>query len=337
MKPLLALCLALGIPTACHAELERAAFIGLSASVLKIEALRTQGGYSLGSGVVVRANKVVTNCHVTRDAAEIHVQRGGVRWRVVSQAVDADHDLCVLYTPGVQAAVVQMGSSARVRVGQQVNALGYTGGLEMQNSPGDVVALHRHDNGLVIQSTNWFNSGASGGGLFDDDLRLVGILTYRLRGGAVHYFAAPVEWLMPMIDDDKRFVPVQPIPASALAYWQMPVALQPNFLRAALLERDSNWTELETLSAQWLRSDAEDAEPWYLHGMALEKLNRLPDAQSALERSVKIEPAFGDAWFRLGLLYTRLGQADLARSVLSRLYNLKSDLARTLAVAIDKL
>ena len=336
MKHLLALSLCLGMAAPSHAEIDRASFIGLGASVLKIEVLRTQGGYSLGSGVVVRPTKVVTNCHVTRDAAQIHVVRGSARWLVESQAVDVDRDLCVLHTPGIKASAVKLGRSADLKLGQEVLALGFTGGLGIQNSPGGVVALHRHDTSRVIQSSNWFSSGASGGGLFDEELRLVGILTYRLRGGAAHYFAAPVDWLNAMLDDSTRYLPVKPIAANLVPYWQKPVAMQPRFLRAALLERDGQWTELETLAAQWARSDADDAEPWYLHGTALAQLSRLPEAQRAFERSVVIEPGFSEAWFKLGLVHARQGQLDGARAARARLENLKSDLAAKLGQAIDK-
>lgn len=336
MKHLLALCLSVGVAGHARAEIDRASFVRLGSSVLKIEVLREQGGYSLGSGVVVRPDKVVTNCHVTRDAAKIHVLRGGLRWLVEAQAVDVEHDLCVLQAPGIKAAAVAIGRSADLKVGQAVTALGYTGGLGIQSSPGDVVALHRHDASQVIQSTNWFSSGASGGGLFDDDLRLVGILTYRLRGGAAHYFAAPVEWLNPLLDDTTRFLPVKPIAGNLLAYWQKPPTMQPRFLRAALLERDSNWTGLEALATQWAGLDADDAEPWYLQGVALTQLDRPTDAQLALERSLALEPAYSEAWFRLGLLHVRQGQLEKARLARSRLDELKSDLAPQLGQAIDK-
>lgn len=337
MKSLLALCLFAGLVASSHAEPDRAGVIGLAASVLKIEVQRTQGGYSLGSGVVVRPNKVVTNCHVTRDAARIHVLRGGARWVVESQAIDVDRDLCVLHAPGIKAGVVTMAHSADVKVGQAVIALGFTGGLGIQNSAGDVVALHRHDRSNVIQSSNWFSSGASGGGLFDDELRLVGILTYRLRGGAAHYFAAPVDWLHALLDDSARYVPVAPIASHLLAYWQKPVAMQPNFLRATLLERDGHWSELEALASQWASADADDAEPWYRLGVALEQTGRLPDAQRALERAVSIEPASSDTWFRLGLVHARQGQMEQAHAARVRLETLKSKLAPKLGQLIGKL
>lgn len=319
-----------------HAEVDRAAFIRLSASVLKVEAIRAQGGYSLGSGVVVAPGMIVTNCHVTRDARQVHVLRGGARWRVESQASDPEHDLCALRVPGMKAEAVELGSTGTLRIGQSVTALGYTGG-GMQSSSGIVVGLHRLDGSSVVRSSNWFNSGASGGGLFDDDLNLVGILTFRLRGGESHYFAAPVEWLQALLADRTRYREIKPLEASEIAFWQKPIDTQPNFLKAAILERNRDWLGLETLALEWARTAANDPEPWYLRGVALDHMNRLSDARQALERSVAIEPAFSEAWFRLGMVLTRLRLAAQAHVALERLQALKSGLALELANAIDQI
>jgi serine protease Do len=279
--------------TPSWADIDRAALIGLSASVLKIEALRVQGGFSLGSGVVVAPEKIITNCHVTRDALKVNVLRGGVRWLAEAQRSDIDHDLCLLRVPGLQGRVVALGRSDQLKPRQAVTALGYTGGLGLQNSPGEVLALHRFDGSHVIRSSNWFNSGASGGGLFDDDLRLVGILTFRLRGGEAHYFAAPAEWLVTMLETPSAaaYHDVMPDRSQQLAYWQRPFVEQPRFLKAALLQRDDQWRELESLAVEWARDDASDPEPWYLMGVALARMDRLPEAQRALDCSRAAGPA----------------------------------------------
>ncbi len=287
------------------AEIDRAAFVALSASVLQVEALRGQGGFGLGSGVVVGPERIVTNCHVTRDAREIRIVRGGVRWRVQAQAADVVHDLCVLRVPGLAAQPVRIGRANRLAIGQSVTALGYTGGIGLQNSAGEVHALHRMDGAVVVQSTNWFTSGASGGGLFDDELRLVGILTFRLRGGEAHYFAAPAEWLAPLLDERIEERPVEPLPAEAIAYWQRPLESQPEFLRAAVLERDGNWAALWPLATAWTRADETDPEPWYLLGVALDRLDRHPDAQQALECSLALAPGYVPARRRLARIDPR--------------------------------
>ena len=318
MKRLVAVAVWALAAMSARGEVERVALLGLSASVLKIEARRVQGGYALGSGVVVATETVVTNCHVTRDALTVSVLRGGVRWVADSQRSDVNHDLCLLHVPGLQAKVVALGRTERLATGQTVTAIGYTGGLGMQNSKGEVLGLHRLDGGRVIRSSNWFSSGASGGGLFDADLRLVGILTFRLRGGEAHYFSAPAEWLQAMLDapDADGYSAVQPDRSPQRPYWQRPVFDQPRFLKAALLQRDDRWPELASLATEWAHADANDPEPWFLMGVALDQMDRLPEALRALECSLAIEPGSAAARARLAPLYVRqalAAQANRAR------------------------
>jgi tetratricopeptide (TPR) repeat protein len=184
-----------------------------------------------------------------------------------------------------------------------------------------VLALHRYDSSHVIQSSNWFSSGASGGGLFDQNLHLVGILTFRLRGGDAHYFAAPAEWLRAMLDvpGEEGYSEVVPDRSQRLAYWQRPVSDQPKFLQAALLQRDEQWPELEAMAVDWARADASDFEPWYLMGVALAQMNHLPEAEHALKCSLAIEPASTAAWAWLAPVYRRQGQAERAAQIQLRL------------------
>lgn len=287
LPSLLALLPLLAAQAPARAALDQAAYVSLAASVLRVEAPRQRGGYALGSAVALEPDKVVTNCHVTREALEVHILRGGLRYPARWQASDIGRDLCLLDVPGLGARPVALGKAAALSVGQAVTALGYTGGVGIQNSTGQVVQLHRHDGGRVIQSSNFFNSGASGGGLFDDEGRLVGILTFRLRGGEAHYFAAPVEWVAQMLSDTQRgsFRKVMPLDSQQLPYWQAGTTNQPRFLQAAVLVRNDRWPELEALARDWLRAEPDDAEPWQLLATALARQGRADEAGAALERA----------------------------------------------------
>ena len=322
------LLLALLLAPPLRAEVDRAGLVMMGASVLKIEVKQPQRGYGLGSGVVVGSERVVTNCHVTQGGSEVHVLRGGVRWAVAAQARDPEHDLCVLRVPGLRAQGVPLGRADALRLGQPVTTIGFTGGAGIQHSAGVVVALHRHDGGRVIQSSNGFNSGASGGGLFDDQLRLVGVLTFRLRGGAQHYFSAPAEWLQPLLDDESRYQPLAEPAAPMVAYWQRLLAEQPNFLRAAALERERNWPELQALAADWSRSETTDPAPWALQGLALARLGRLPEAQGALERSLDLEPGSATTWYQLGQVLLQQGRTEALAPVRRSLQALEPALAQ---------
>lgn len=215
------------MPTA-RAAMDRAELVRIGASVMRVEAARARGGFALGSAVVVGDGLAVTNCHVTREAIAVDLVRGELRWRARAQAADVGHDLCLLRAEGLPARAVPLGRAEELQRGQPVVALGFTGGVLLQNSPGEVISLHRLDGAPVVRASNRFSSGASGGGLFDSAGRLVGILTFRQRGGA--YFAAPSEWLQRLIEHG-AFHEVAPLPATERAYWEQPQADQPRFLR----------------------------------------------------------------------------------------------------------
>lgn len=317
---------------AAASGMDRERLVELTASVLKIEVHRAQGGYSIGSGVVVDADRIVTNCHVTRDADAVYVVRGGARWRAERQQARTDLDLCVLRVPDMQGRPVALGLRDVLAVGDEVVGLGYTGGTGLFISEGQVFRLHRYAGARIVQATSGFSSGASGGGLFDASMRLVGILTFRLRGGEAHYYAVPVAWLVPLLEtpDPATESEIHPMGANARPFWQAPASEQPAFLVAAALEQNSQWLPLLSVATDWAGHDTGDAEPLYLRGLALEQLGRLADARAALEQALQIEPDLPQAIHRLGLVLVRQGELDRAASLLDRLRARQPQLAQDL-------
>lgn len=276
------------------AQLEREALVRLGASMVRIEAPRDGGGgLAFGSGVAVARDTVVTNCHVTRDARRIVAIHGGVRHDVTEQASDLPHDLCLLRAPGLGAVPAGLGRSAALASDQPLTALGYTGGAGLQASAGAVIALHRLDGARVIQSSNFFASGASGGGLFDDSGRLVGVLTFRLRGGQSHYFAAPAEWVQQLLDAAERgaFAKVTPLARQPASYWEAHESARPRFLEAAALTHAMRWADLQQRARAWLRAEPDHAEPWVALGMALVRLGQAADGRQAFECALRLDAA----------------------------------------------
>lgn len=297
-------------------------------SMVKIEAVNRQGGYHLGSGVVVAPGKVVTNCHVTRQAVRVNVLWGGLRYLAARQSADSHHDLCVLHAPQIEVQPAKLGMGRALRAGEPIQAAGFVGGMGLKALDGEVAALHRLDGGNVIQSNTEFTSGASGGGLFTTEAELIGILTFRLRGGKAHYFSTPIAWLMPLMQD--AGVKVAPL-VDAVAFWEArEAAALPYFLQVAPLEAGQQWEQLLRLSEQWAGAERNNPEPWFAKADAYAQLKREPDAIIALQRAVQVDPSFELGWYRLAQLYAASCQAEQLRRTVLELERLRSRLSNRL-------
>lgn len=308
-----------GLATAVPAQAlpERGRFVGLSASVLKVEARRAQGGFSLGSAVVLAPQQVVTNCHVVQDAAGIQVLRNGARWDARLEAAAPARDLCLLRVPQLQGEPVALRPASELGAGEPLASLGYTGGAGLQFSAGRLHSWHRHEAGRVLQVTNGFTSGASGGGLFDAQGRLVGILTFRLRGGAQHYFAAPSEWVATLLSAAPAAVALPTaVPAAAEPpYWQRRGAVQPDFLQAGELAQRGDWARLQALAQPWAGRTPDDPDPWaWLAQAALGRADA-EQARQAAQRALALESHWLPALQALAQAELRLGRQEAARRI----------------------
>jgi serine protease Do len=332
VRSLLALLALAAAAVADADDLDRTRIMPLAHSVLKVEVIKESGGYSLGTGVSVAPGKFVTNCHVTREAKKVAVVRGGVRWPAVAELSDQEYDLCVLDVPDLkEVAPVPLANARDLKMGQVVAAMGFTGGVGLQVHSGLISGLHRLNGSNVIQTTTAFTSGASGGALFDGQGRLVGILTFRLRGTNAYYFSAPIDWIVTRIANADSYREIAPL-SGGDAFWARPLDSLPYFMQATSLEADGKWDELVKLTEKW--SDAEDsnAEPWFVRGHAYTKLDRREGAVKAYRKAVSLSPEFGQAWFNLGVAYFGLGERDEVQRVLAVLRGLDRDLADELSV-----
>jgi S1-C subfamily serine protease len=160
-----------------------------------------------GSGFVWdEQGRVVTNYHVISGAQEAMVRLGDQRsFRARLVGASPDHDIAVLQidVPDALPPPIAIGSSAELRVGQSVLAIGNPFGLDHTLTTGIVSALNREveneTGGIiedVIQTDAAINPGNSGGPLIDSAGRLVGINTmiYSPSGAYAGVgFAVPVD------------------------------------------------------------------------------------------------------------------------------------------------
>jgi S1-C subfamily serine protease len=166
--------------------------------VLAAGAKRGEG--SLGSGVIIAPLEVVTNCHVVNKASRIVIVQGSVERNAKLRYEDSGRDLCQLRLDDAfpQGKVVEVRSAdVELEVGQQVFAIGSPRGLEHTLTRGIISALREvvKDTGKYIQTDAAVSPGSSGGGLFDDQGRLIGLTTFIKRDSQGLNFAIPAQWI----------------------------------------------------------------------------------------------------------------------------------------------
>jgi hypothetical protein len=296
---------------------------------LRVEAPTEGGRVKVGTAVTVAPGVVVTNCHVTRDAVSVRVAKRAGRWPVEGQFADAEHDLCFLSVPTWPGRPVLFGEPDSVRMYQPVVAMGYTGGADVSMSPGEITGLHAFEGARIIQSTSSFSSGASGGALLDPEGRLVGVLTFRLRGNVDHYFSVPASWVtahLPIAAGQFRPVGV----LTGRAFWEADPCCVPYFMRVSALQTHAKWPELLLLADEWIVADPSDADAWFARGIAQSRLRHSRDAAEALERTVSLAPRKAEAWFELGAAGMATGNAEAVKRALDALGGLDAGLAQKL-------
>ncbi len=270
--------------------------------VLKIEVVQNDGSQDVGSGVVIASQRVVTNCHVVRNARKITVFRGVESWPAAMESGDEYRDLCFLSVPGFVGRAASMAPPDEIRVGTPVYAVGYSGG-QFKISAGFVKGLYvcACDGGKVIRVSAPFEPGASGGGLFDPRGRLLGILTFKAVSGGDFHFAVPVGW-MRMLGDE----PSLGIMSGKGGFWQNVTTSSNYFLVACDLNSKKDWPALLKLSLDWTRQEPYNPEAWMSLGRAQLNESQKEAAVQDFQEVLELDSTHADAKWELQKLELEL-------------------------------
>ena len=169
---------------------------------------------SAGSAVVIDpAGYLVTNFHVVDAVAEINVQfNDGRITEPEIVGVDAETDLALLRVDMKDIAAIPLSSSAQLRVGDVVLAIGNPYGLSKSVTQGIISATGRCEVDLntfenYIQTDAAINAGNSGGALINVRGELIGINTAVLQqdsGTEGIGFAIPVDLVRGVVEELKK-------------------------------------------------------------------------------------------------------------------------------------
>ena len=156
----------------------------------------------LGSGVIVSADGyIITNNHVVEQADEITVTLADGKTELKAKKIgtDAGSDIAVIKIEAKDLKPVTFADSEKIKVGDNVLAVGNPFALRQTVTKGIISAVGRNQTGIsefgnFIQTDASINPGNSGGALVDMLGRLVGINSaiYSQTGGAMGIgFAVP--------------------------------------------------------------------------------------------------------------------------------------------------
>ncbi|AKF09480.1 HtrA protease/chaperone protein [Sandaracinus amylolyticus] len=154
-----------------------------------------------GSGFVVGAGGViVTNHHVLGDAtsARVTMRDGRTFDRVRVLATDPSNDLALLAIDAEGLAAVPLAADEDVQIGATTFAIGSPLGLDHTLTQGIVSAIRDESGTTMVQTQAPIAPGSSGGPLFDDRGRLIGVNTL-LRGGGLG-FAVHVRYVRALLE-----------------------------------------------------------------------------------------------------------------------------------------
>jgi tetratricopeptide (TPR) repeat protein len=271
--------------------------------VVQIDVTRNDGKKERGSGVLIGPGRLLTNCHVLRNASQIRAIQSKESWPASLDKGDSYLDLCLLKLPGHPGKPPRIAEPDATRVGQSVYAAGYSGGKFSVNK-GQIKGLYTCPcgGGEVIQTSAQFDPGASGGGLFNAEGELLGILTFKSHEGGSFHFAIPIGWMKE----------ISGLPASGSPdqwpFWENPLRNSGYFLAACDLSAHQKWQDLSRLTREWLREEPDNPEAWMASGRASLGLKHPREAAGDFQKALKLDPTHGEALSELQQLEQELGE-----------------------------
>lgn len=171
----------------------------------------TQEATASGSGVILTTDGYIATCaHVVEDANSIHVTlNDDTVYDAVLVGTDSKNDIAIIKIDAQNLIAAELGESDMITVGEDVIAIGNPlGELRGTATAGIISATSRivtveNQEMTLIQTDAAINSGNSGGGLFNANGQLIGIVNAKVSSSGVEGlgFAIPLNSVLKEIND----------------------------------------------------------------------------------------------------------------------------------------
>ena len=284
-------------PQEIYRQAERQVFV--------LEVLDEKGAlFSFHTAVLFDRDTVATQCDSVQGASGLRLRQGAAIYpATITAQKDSARNLCLLHAPGVGASTTKFRDDDP-QAGSQVYAVSNALGLGISIAEGVVSGIRASRGESFIQFTAAIAPGSEGGGLFDVEGRLIGLISYRQRDGQNVNFALPARWL--------KEIKQRATSTDAAEGWRA---------KALTLGREAKWDDLVQHASAWSTALADSAEAWLWLGSAQMRRQDWAAAEIAYREALRREPSATEAGIALArvLLAQNKPQPALeaARSMLS--------------------
>jgi len=320
---------------------------------------------SQGSGVVIRNNIIATNKHVIDGASDIVISQGSRFWHVQEIAISSIIDVAFVKVVDLDLMPIPQRQNAKLDTGSKIFTLGNPKGLEFSFSDGIISGSRDFDGVNYFQLTAPISPGSSGGALLDQSGKLLGITTFKFRGGENLNFAISIE------NVSKELENITYIPVSKLAKDAHDSALEDTFKKSTLAIKNNDFDTAITLLLPIYQENPENSKirinlslafsqkgfnsfdtafiddalacskkaidldknnrfAWHLMGRIYYRQNRYTDAITPFKRAISIDSKDKYSIYYLGFCYVALQQKDDARKCFRDLMGIDNTLANDL-------
>lgn len=277
-------------PQEIYRQAERQVFV--------LEVLNEQGAvFSYLTAVLLDPDTVVTQCDSVLSAPSLRLRQGADIYPARIAQKDSARNLCLLHAPGAGESGVKLRDDAP-QTGTQVYAVSNALGLGVSIAEGVVSGVRALQGESFIQHTAAIAPGSEGGGLFDAEGKLVGLISYRQRDGQNVNFAFPAQWL--------KEIGQRAASADAAEAWRA---------KALVLEREAKWEELAAHATAWSKALTDSAEAWLWLGAAQDRRQDWPAAELAYREALRYEPSATQAGVALARVLLAQNKAQPALEV----------------------
>jgi len=300
-----------GVTLDAHAMSPQEIYRQAERQIFVLEVLNEQGAvFSYLTAVLLDPDMVATQCDSVQGAPSLRLRQGAEIYPARIAQKDSARNLCLLHAPGAGA------SSAKLRddvpqAGTQVYAVSNALGLGISIAEGVVSGVRALQGESFIQHTAAIAPGSEGGGLFDADGNLIGLISYRQRDGQNVNFAFPAQWL--------KEIGQRAVSADTAEAWRA---------KALDLERAAKWDDLAAHATAWSKALTDSAEAWLWLGAAQDHRKDWPAAELAYREALRYEPSATQAGIALARVLLAQNKAQPALEVARSMLRYRAEDAR---------